>query len=187
MKILLANLAVVNSGVYAKPEPNGEVFYIQARDITKDHEFVEGLKPELVADGKINKHFLQDGDLLIAAKGRDHYAIEYKGCPNPAVASTIFIVVRIKDRSKLLPSFLQWYINLPWIQKSLAGGAQGSVLPVISKADLERLEIRIPTTEKQTTILKIDELRQQELQLTDRIELLKSKKIELELLNAITT
>src|SRR6218665_2573447 len=125
----LHNLAIVNSGVYAKPEPNGEVHYIQARDITEDHELVEGLKPELAADGKINKHFLQNGDLLIAAKGRDHYAIEYKGYPNPAVASTIFIVVRIKDKSNLLPSFLQWYLNLPPIQKCLAGGAQGSVVP----------------------------------------------------------
>jgi len=186
LKTIIHNIAVVNSGVYATSEPNGEVYYIQARDITEDHQLGEGLKPQLVADGKIDKHFLQKGDLLIAAKGRDHYAIEYKGYPSPAVASTIFIVVRIKDKSKLLPSFLQWYINLPIIQKSLAGGAQGSVLPVISKADLERLEIQIPAIEKQTTILKIDELRQQEIQLTDQIELLKSKKIEQELLNALT-
>lgn len=186
MKTIIHNIAVVNSGVYATSKPNGEVYYIQARDITEDHQLDKDLKPQLVADGKLDKHFLQAGDLLIAAKGRDHYAIEYKGYPSPAVASTIFIVVRLKDKSKLLPSFLQWYINLPPIQKSLSGGAQGSVLPVISKTDLERMEIQIPAIEKQTIILKIDELRQQEIQLTNQIELLKSKKIEQELFNALT-
>lgn len=186
MKTRIQNIAVVNAGVYAAPKPNGEVCYIQARDISGDYQLAEDLKPQLAADGRIDKHFLQKGDLLIAAKGRDHYAIEFKGNPRPAVASTIFMVVRIKDKSRLLPSFLQWYINLPIIQKSLAGGAQGSVLPVIAKADLERLEIQIPAIEKQSTILKIDELRQQEWKLVKQIELLKSKRIEQHLLNALT-
>lgn len=186
MKALLTDLALVNSGVYAKPELNGEVYYMQARDITENHEFSDSLAPQLIADGKIDKHFLQPGDLLIAAKGKDHYAIEYKGYPSPAVASTIFIVVRLKDKGNVLPPFVRWFINLPRTQMSLAGGAQGSVVPVISKADLESLEIPVVPIEKQTTILKIDELRQQEMLLTNQIELLKSKKIEQELLNTLT-
>jgi len=186
LKTLLTDLAMVNSGVYAKPELNGEVYYIQARDITANHEFSENLSPQLIADGRIDKHFLQPGDLLIAAKGKDHYAIEYKGYPSPAVASTIFIVVRIKDKGNVLPPFVQWYINLPRIQMSLAGGAQGSVVPVISKAHLESLEIPLVPIEKQTFILKIDALRQREIELTNQIESLRSKQIEQELLNAIS-
>jgi len=186
LKTLLADLAVVNSGVYAKPELNGEVYYIQARDIAENHEFSYSMSPQLIADGKIDKHFLQPGDLLIAAKGKDHSAIEYKGSPSPAVASTIFIVVRIKNKGNVLPPFVQWYINLPRVQMSLAGGAQGSVVPVISKADLESLEIPVVPVEKQTFILKIDELRQREVELTNQIESLRSKQIEQELLNAIS-
>lgn len=185
MKLPLQHIAFISSGVYATAEPDGDVYYLQARDITENHELEEGLKPQLVADGRLDKHFLQRGDLLIAAKGKDHYAVEYPGTPGPAVASTLFIVVRIKDKTTLLPAFLQWYLNLPTIQKSLANGAQGTALPVISKADVESLEIHIPPIARQTTILKIDDLHQQEKQLTKQLEMLKQIKMDQELLNAL--
>lgn len=186
MKTVLNSLTDIFSGVYVKPHLDGQVYYIQARDITAKHEFAKSIEPLLTADGRIDKHFLQAGDILIAAKGRDHYAIEYKGYPSPAVASSIFIVVRIKEKEKLSPSFLQWYVNLSMTQKILTGGAQGSVVPVISKADLESLVIDVPSMEKQSYILKIYELRQHEEELIAQIELLKRKKIEQELLNAIS-
>lgn len=174
------------SGVYAKAEPSGEVCYIQARDITEDHEIADGLKPQLVADGRIAKHFLQKGDLLVAAKGKDHYAIEYKGHPFPAVASTLFVVVRAIEKDRILTSYLRWYLNLSSTQRQIAEGAQGSVLPVISKTDLEKLDVPVPAIEKQISVLKIEELRKREIALTTEIELLKEKKIEQELLNALS-
>lgn len=186
MNLKITELAVLSSGVYAKAKPNGEVYYIQARDIKVDHTIVEDLKPQLAADGKINKHFLQKGDLLIAAKGNDHYAIEYLGYPYPAVASTLFIVVRLKEQDRILANYLHWYLNLASTQKQISGGAQGSVLPVISKADLGQLEVPVPSLEKQRAVLKIAELRLQEISIADRIEELKKKKIEQELLNAIS-
>jgi restriction endonuclease S subunit len=186
LKSKITELAVLSSGVYAKADPDGEVFYIQARDITDDHQITEGIKPQLIDDGKLNKHFLQAGDLLVAAKGKDHYAIEYSGHPHPAVASTLFVVVRVTEKAKLVSSFLRWYLNLDSTQRLIAGGAQGSALPVISKADLEQIEVPVPPLEKQVAILKIEELRQREIDIIHQIELLKRKKIEQELLIALS-
>ena len=186
MRTKIIDVAALSSGVYAKAGPNADVYYIQARDISGDHRIVNGMKPELIADGKINKHFLQVGDLLVAAKGKDHFAVEYCGQPQPAVASTLFIVLRVREDAGLSASYLRWYINLEGTQKHIAGSAQGSVLQVISKADLEQLELPLPSMEKQAIILKIDELRRKEIAITNQIELLKSKKIERELLNALS-
>lgn len=186
MKSLVKNIANIFSGVYAKAEPSGDVYYIQARDINHKHELSSTLSPQLIADGKIDKHFLQKGDILIAAKGKDHYAIEYKGSPAPAVASTLFIVIRVKQEDKVLPTYLQWYINLPNVQSKLSNEAQGSVIPVISKAELENLVIPLPALQVQKTVLKIDQLRNTESELIKEIESLKRKAIDQQILNALS-
>lgn len=185
MKKLLSDLATVQSGIYARPEPSGEVYYIQSRHFDHFHQLIDGITPDLKADGKIERHFLCAGDLLVAAKGKDHFVAEYNGTIKPAVASSIFIVIRIKDET-LLPPFLTWYLNLPSMQKLLSDSAEGTSLPVIRKGDLENLEIPIPSVEKQSLILKIDKLHRQKINLKNQIEVLKEKQIQHEIINALS-
>jgi restriction endonuclease S subunit len=185
LKKLLTELATVQSGIYAKPEPSAEVYYLQARHIDNKHQFNSNIAPELNLDGRINKHFLQRGDLLVAAKGKDNYAVEYNEAISPAVASSIFIVIRVKEE-QILSSFLAWYINLPHVQKILADCAKGTALPVITKSDLEKLEIPVPSIEKQQLILRIHQLHQQEISLKAQIDSLKNKQIQQEIINALS-
>jgi restriction endonuclease S subunit len=181
----LSDLATLQSGIYAQPEPDGEVYYIQARHFDHSHQLVDGIIPELRAAGKIEKHFLCTGDLLVAAKGKDHFVAEYKEAIKPAVASSIFIVIRITTKT-LLPSFLAWYLNLPSMQKLLSDAAEGTSLPVIRKADLESLDIPVPSLHKQSLILKIHELYHQEIKLKNQIQLLKRTQIQQEIINALS-
>jgi restriction endonuclease S subunit len=185
LRKLLSQLATIQSGIYAKPEPGGEVYYIQARHFNHKHQFNNHVIPDLKADGKINKHFLRPGNLLVAAKGKEHYAVEYDGTIKPAVASSIFIVIRLKQ-SEVVPSFLAWYINLASTQKFLSDSAKGTSLPVINKGDLEKLEIPVPSIEKQQLILKINDLHQQEISLKEKIDSLKNKLIQHEIINALS-
>lgn len=184
MKIKLSDIATVQSGIYAKPELAGEVYYVQARHFDHHHQFNTFVKPDLKADSKIEKHFLQAGDLLVAAKGSDHFAVEYKGIIKPAVASSMFMVVKLQD-SKILPAFLTWFINNRQTQRLLSDSAQGTALPAITNSDLGNLEIPLPTIEKQKLILQIHELHLQENRLREQINELRGKQIHQQVMNSL--
>lgn len=184
MEAELKHIANIQSGIYAKPELDGEVYYIQARHFNRVHQFNTAVKPDLRADAKIEKHFLQMGDILVAAKGYDHFAVEYEGIIKPAVASSMFIVIRLQEKN-ILPAFLSWFINLHQTQKILLDSAKGTSLPSITISALADLEIPIPTIEKQNLILQIHELYQKEIILNEKLFSLHEKQIQQQILNAI--
>jgi restriction endonuclease S subunit len=181
----LSEVTTLFSGAFCKPTPGGNVCYIQARDIIDNLQISEEITPSLIADRKINKHFLQSGDLLVPAKGREHCAIEYTGNPHPAIASSLFIIIRVQEQASLSTSYLRWFLNLPASQRLIASGAQGSALPVISKSDLGQIVIPIPSVEKQALILKVEELGLKEAAIIKQIENLKRRKLEQELISTI--
>ena len=168
----LSTLVNMQTGIYSKPQPNGQVYYVQARHFDDNKEFISSVKPDLELEPKLEKHYLQLGDVLVAAKGANHFAVAYKAIIKPAVASSMFIVLRIKDINILLPEFLTWFINNPTTQAILAGSEKGTSIPSINKGDIESLEISLPSVQKQQSILKIQALRQKEVSLQKQKDLL---------------
>lgn len=177
MKKRLSALINLQTGIYTKPQPNGQVYYVQARHFDENKEFISSVKPDLELDIKLEKHYLQIGDVLVAAKGANHFAIAYKGIIKPAVASSMFIVLRIKNKKILLPEFLAWFINNPTTQSILAANEKGTSIPSINKGDLEALEISLPSLQKQQSILQIQSLRKQEVSLQKQMDDLREKYI----------
>lgn len=184
MKTKLSNIAKVHSGIYAKPELEGNVYYVQARHFDHQHQFNKNVKPDLKADGKIERHFLQPGDVLVAAKGNDHFAVEYKGIIKPAVASSMFIVIKPKSNS-VLPSFITWFINQKKTQNVLADVSKGTALPSITNSDLGNIEIPVPTIEKQKLILQIYDLYLKENEILNQIHSLREQQIVQKIINAL--
>ena len=170
--ITIKDIAHIQTGIYEKPVAFGEIFYVQARHFDDNRQFLDTVTPELHFDKKLEKHFLQKGDVLVAAKGYDHFAVAYQGIAYPAVASSMFIVLRLQTPA-LLPDFLAWFINHPKTQAVLSGSAKGTALPSLNKSDIGDLIIPIPPLEKQDLILNIEKLRHQELALKKQIEALK--------------
>jgi len=177
MKKILSTLVDMQTGVYTKPQPNGQVYYVQARHFDENREFIPSVKPDLELDSRLEKHYLQLGDVLVAAKGANHFAVAYKGIIKPAVASSMFIVLRIKNVDVLSSEFLAWFINNPTTQAILAGNEKGTSIPSINKGDLESLEIFLPSVQKQQSILKIQALRQKEISLQKQKDVLKEQYI----------
>jgi restriction endonuclease S subunit len=130
-------------------------------------EFSENLK----------KHFLQIGDILIVAKGASFLSAVYDGTYAPAVASTVFLVIKIRAKKEVLPAFISWYLNLPSTQSELMNEAKGTSVHSINKSVLQNLEIPLLTKAKQEKLLQIIELRNHERQIEKRIEILKEKKM----------
>lgn len=184
MKTTLKNIASIQTGVFAKPVQGGVVVYLQARHFDENGELVETLYPDLDASARVEKHLLQRGDVLFAAKGNKNFAVWYENEDMPAVASTSFFVIRLNDRS-VLPGYLSWFLNHSDTQAILKGQAKGSAIASISKAVLAELKIPVPTIQKQELILKIYKLRNREKNLKQLIEDLREKEIQHLLISAI--
>lgn len=177
-------VAQIQTGIWAKPVANGQVYYVQARHFNHNREFMHTV-PDLAMDTTISKHILQPGDVLIAAKGYDHFAVTYQGNIKPAVASSMFIVLR--PQKILLPEYLTWYMNHPKTQYILSGNAKGTALPSLTKKDIGDLEILIPSIARQEIILKIETLRIREKQIKQQIATLTESRIQQLIFNAIDT
>lgn len=187
MKTTIKYIANIQTGIFAKPSKEAQIVYLQAKYFDENGHLISSLHPDLKAENISDRHLLQHGDVLFAAKGTKNFAAWYERKNLPAVASTSFFVIRINDnfQDKMLPEFLTWYINQPLSQKFLKGKAMGTSIVSISKSVLEELEIPIPDLETQIAILKITHLRNSEKILKCQIELLKEMQIQQQILNSI--
>jgi restriction endonuclease S subunit len=178
MKYTISQIATLHSGLFATPEPEGEVYYVQSRHFNRDLQFEPSVKPNLPYHSKLDKHLLKKGDVLVAAKGSERFAVAYQGLIQPAVASSTFIVLRINDQSQLLPDFLAWYINHPSTQAILADRAKGTSLLSVNKTDIGELVIPMPPVKQQESILKIQSLRKLEVRLQQQMDDLREQYIQ---------
>lgn len=186
MKTTLKHIASIQTGVFAKPVAEGEVIYLQAKHFDEAGQISAELHPDLMADAISEKHLLRHGDVLFAAKGTKNFAAVYT-IEEPAVASTSFFVIRLEEEFKhrILPEFLAWLINQRDSLNFLKGNAKGSSIASISKTVLEDLIIAIPNIKTQEAILHIASLRIKEIQLRQKIETLRDKQIQQQIINAI--
>ncbi len=162
--------------------------YLQAKHFDENGILRSSLYPDLKAENISEKHLLQNGDIIFAAKGTKNFAALYESKNLPAVASTSFFVIRLNEdfQDKILPEYLTWYLNRTSSQNYLKSQAVGSSIASISKSVLEELELSIPDLNTQRAILNITHLRNSEKNLKLLIETLREKQIQQQILKAIT-
>lgn len=160
--VQLKDIATIQTGVYIKPSPNSDTLYLQLSDFDKDGNFIDRIVSYVSIPEKNNKHLLSSKDLLFAAKGSKNICVITPETNKTCVASPSFIVIRIKDKEKILPEYVAWYLNSLFIQKLLQNNALGSAIKSITKNVLEDLEIPIPSVERQKAYIALDQLQKQE-------------------------
>ncbi|HMO41379.1 MAG TPA: restriction endonuclease subunit S [Saprospiraceae bacterium] len=167
MKTTLGQVATISTGVYAKTNAPGNVQYLQAKYFDERGTILPILSERqgIPFTARLSSHLLQDGDVLFMAKGDRHQACLYRQEMGRAIASTSFLVVRIQD-DKIMPAYLQWFLNTAILQKRLASLARGTHIPSISKKTLQELEIHIPSLSTQEAIIDIHALWQREQELS---------------------
>jgi restriction endonuclease S subunit len=187
LKATIKHIALVQTGVFAKPMKEGQIVYLQSKHFDENGNLISLLHPDLKEDNISVKHLLRHGDVLFAAKGTKNFAALYERNNLPAVASTSFFVIRLNEdfQTKILPEFLTRYLNQPASQNYLKNQAVGSSIASISKSVLEELEISIPDLHTQRAILKIAQLRTSEQNLKKKIETLRDKQIQQQIFNAL--
>ena len=180
MKAKIEKITRVSSGIYSQFGQLGNAIYLQANYFDENGQLSDYIRPNLVLDNKTQKHLLNEGDILFAAKGTKNFAVSVKNKMGACVASSIFLVLKIKEefKKRILPEYLVWFLNHPYNQASLKAKATGTGLPSISKKTLEETEIVLPSLNTQHNIVIIDDLRKQEKQLRIKIEVLRERQIQ---------
>jgi restriction endonuclease S subunit len=187
LRVALKHLASIQTGVFAKPAKEGQIVYLQSKHFDENGILKSTLYPVLKEEDISEKHLLQNGDIIFAAKGTKNFAALYESKNLPAVASTSFFVIRLKGgfQDKVLPEYLTWYLNSASSQNYLKSQAVGSSIVSISKSVIDELELSIPDLVTQKAILKITHLRNAERKLQQKIELLREKQIQQQIIDAL--
>lgn len=186
MKINILRIANLFSGIYSKPEINADVYYLQSTDFTNSQTF-NSFKPQLKLEKINDKHLLQDGDVLLAAKGIKNFAVKYTASMGKAVASSSFIVIRIKEENKkiIMPEYLAWYLNNIKKLHLLQQQQLGTTIPSISIKQIENLEINIPELHIQNHIVRIQQIKDKRNKLTKELEKQKDILFQKQLIKAV--
>ena len=177
LKTTLIRIANIQTGIYALPVNSGKVVYLQAKHFNENGILLDAVEPELPLNAQTEKHLLNDGDVIFAAKGSKNFASKYENKNGPCVASSTFLVLKINDefRDRISPDYLCWFLNHTKTQELIKAKARGSSMTSISKAALQELEITIPAIEKQILIVKIHTLQNAELQIMNKLQILKAQ------------
>jgi len=179
----LSEIADIRTGLFARPEPGGNLVYLQAKHFDETGCLQSGILTELRSEFVSGNHRLIAGDVLFSAKGYKNFAALYKG-EFPAVASTTFFVSRLRTRD-VLPEYLVWYLNSPATQELVKRGAIGSSIVSIPKSSFGQLEISVPPLEVQRKILEIDKLSRREHDLRRKIAELRRDMVRQQITKAI--
>jgi restriction endonuclease S subunit len=184
MKLKLKEIATLQTGLFAKPIPMGDVIYLQVRDFDENGELIDDLYHEMIQDNISNKHILKEGDLLFASKGNKIFSALFGYPKHSTVASTSFFVIKIKS-NKILPAYLNWFINQSETINFLKQHAAGTAIASIPKSLLEEIEITIPDIFQQQKIVDLSKLAKKEHSILLKLAELKKTFIQKKITNTL--
>lgn len=169
----LKDLATVAAGYpfrsAIRDEPGGDIFVVQMRNTA----VVSGVDWASAAQIKLPEkrpmRWLEDGDVIFAARGANNYAVHIERPPERAVCSPHFFVLTGVDNTRALPAFIAWQINQKFVQKQLDASATGSHIRNIRRQALETLRLAIPSIENQSAIVEFAKAANTERLLFERL------------------
>lgn len=153
-RAVLGEVAVVFRGKNVpRKDPNGRVGVVNIsnlREYSIDYDGLEHLEEE---DRKLRTYFLEDGDVLVPARGTAIRTAIFKKQDYPCIASSNLVVIR--PRSSLLNSvYLKLFLDSPLGGKLLESAQQGTGVINLSYRDMQSLEIPLPELAKQEALAK---------------------------------
>ncbi len=181
IKSQIKDIAQIMSGVYLPIVPNGEIAYLQVKDYLNPNPAKTAAR--VASTKRTEGNLLKKNDMLFASKGATYLSAIYNE-EEPAVASTIFFVIRIAN-DIILPEYLCWYFNQQSTQSYFKTLQMGSVTPLIHKDSVEELHIPIPNKETQAKIVEASRMVEYEYQLRTQIACKRKRILDKILMNII--
>jgi len=86
---------------------------------------------------------LKENEILLVAKGHTKTALLLKNLPDNVVVNQHFLIISVNDTSKILPEYLEVFLNSSPVQNWFTMNSSGSYQSTLTKKRL--LELRLPT------------------------------------------
>lgn len=164
----VASVSDIRFGLYAQPETSGSAAYLQVRQFSDDGRFSAEADEFINVDKKVESHLLKDGDVLFVGKGNRLFSWCYHQTDQPAVASSIFFVLR-PDVSVVDPDYLAAILNAPQSKASFLQIGGGTNIFSIRKSELGAFQIPLPPLHQQKQVAALAQLHQKEIELAQQL------------------
>ncbi len=151
-----------------KPDPAGVVRVIQIKDVDA-HRQVNVLGLDRVMIDKPEPYLVQPADVLFLSRGHRLYPVVVPEVEPNTIATGYFFILT-PNTHFVLPEYLAWSLNQPGFQESLKPYHRGSHIPMVSRTDVEDLQIQVPPLEVQQRVLTLNELLERERRLFTSIQ-----------------
>jgi restriction endonuclease S subunit len=168
MTTKLSNIAELKFGFYTKPTEKGNAAYLQVKHFDDYGNQKDKIDTFILIDKKNETHLLEEGDILLVGKGMRNFAWTYHRNYGPAMASSIFFVIKV-DRTKVIPEFLTTLFNMPQTQLHFQTLGAGSSIPSIRKSELEAFLVKLPSLELQQKAIAIKQLHYKDMEISKMI------------------
>lgn len=153
-KELIGNVAQVFRGkAVNKKDPAGNIGVVNISNIGDYDIDYEGLDHLQEEERKVANYLLQEGDVLLPARGTVIRTAVFHEQTYPCIASSNVIVIR-PDQRNLNGYYLKVFLDSPIGNKMISGAQQGMTVMNISYKDLNVLEVPLPNMEKQQAVVK---------------------------------
>jgi len=139
-------------------EDGGNISIIQMKDLLEDNTVSCNELVTINMEGLKDHHLVQKGDLVFKSRGQITTAAILLEDLGEAIVAAPLLRIRIKKPDKILPEYLNWYINQRDAQIFLTSRAKGTVQKMISKQAIEDLEVTLPSLGKQRKIVDLASL-----------------------------
>lgn len=137
--------------------PFGAVKVIQIKDIDSDRRLHTDDLVLVQIDADSRKYEAHQGDVLFLARGHRLFATAITEPIASTIVTGYFYILRPRLQN-ILSRYLAWYINQPIFQDVLRTFMKGTHQPLVSRKDIEDLEVHIPPLSVQEAIVELDDL-----------------------------
>jgi restriction endonuclease S subunit len=170
MKLMkdIASICDIRFGFYAQPDPEGSTAYLQVRQFSDDGRLTAEADEFINLDKKAEPHLLKEGDVLFVGKGNRLFSWCYHQTDQPAIASSIFFVLR-PDQKLVHPDYLAAILNAPPSKAIFQQIGGGTNIFSIRKSELGAFQIPLPPLQQQKRVAALAQLHQREVELAQQL------------------
>ena len=161
-KAMLGEVADIFRGKnVTKKDQNGSIGFVNISNLGEHSIITDGMDHINEEPRKVANYLLEDGDVLLPARGTAMRIVLFEKQSYPCIASSNVVIVRPHE-NEMSPAYLKLFLDSPTGRKMLEATQQGSSVMNISYKDLRSMEVPLPPIEEQK---KIAEEYEKELQI----------------------
>lgn len=169
--LILGDIADIRAGIVItrkKAMSSSEVKALYKMFTIKNIDDLDKSYEQFYSNDVLNtQHFSRENDILFRLN-YPYSAVYIDESKTGLLIPSTFAVIKIKVDS-FLPEYIAWYLNTSIVKKELEKGQAGTRIPSTNKATLSAIPVELISLENQRSIIQLNKLHLQEMQLLNKL------------------